>query len=62
MFHNLQNLIDPTGTFDMSLPNSINSILFDEFCVNLNVVDYCLLPLYIFCGRNDDQLDAVRKY
>ncbi|XP_044018740.1 lipase 3-like isoform X1 [Aphidius gifuensis] len=58
VFSTVINLIDPTGTFEMSLPNLINSILFEEFCVNLNLVDYCLLPLYIFCGQNDDQLDA----
>ncbi|XP_044019391.1 lipase 3-like [Aphidius gifuensis] len=52
------NFIDFTGTFEISFQNSVNSILFEEICVNLNIVHYCLIPLYILCGQNDGQLDA----
>ncbi|KAF7987255.1 hypothetical protein HCN44_003017 [Aphidius gifuensis] len=51
------NFIDPTGSFELLPQKSIYSILFEEICVNLNIVDYCLMPVNILCGKNDKQFD-----
>ncbi|XP_044019380.1 gastric triacylglycerol lipase-like [Aphidius gifuensis] len=55
--YNSKNFIDPTGSFELLPQKSIYSILFEEICVNLNIVDYCLMPVNILCGKNDKQFD-----
>ncbi|XP_044019384.1 lipase 3-like [Aphidius gifuensis] len=51
------NIIDPTGTFETLPQKSIYNILFEEICVNLNIVDCCLIPVNILCGKNNKQFD-----
>ncbi|XP_044018742.1 lipase 3-like isoform X1 [Aphidius gifuensis] len=53
----ISNLIDSTATFEILPQYSIYNILFEEFCVNLNIADYCLMPWDMICGKNGNQVD-----
>ncbi|XP_044018746.1 lipase 1-like [Aphidius gifuensis] len=57
-FNNFQGLVYSTGTYEVFPQSSLYSVLFEEVCVNLNIVDYCLFPFDVVCGKNYAQFDT----
>ncbi|XP_044010327.1 lipase 3-like [Aphidius gifuensis] len=58
MFIFILSTIDSTGSFETIPQSPIYSFLIEEICRKHDIVDLCMMPLDVTCGKNREQTDT----